>query len=488
MVIKRVKAIKDLLLDKLDANLSRIDDLERIVCLLSENSQTSQSKLDVLEKIASQLFTNSTTSQDKLELLEYLISQQTFNDNSSLQTSIYLIELLQKWLPDIQQQYTNLLPQIQREIQQQHYGLFSQVQGKIEWHHKSLLLQLQGEVQQQNQALLTQLQGEVQQQNQALLTQLQGEIQQQHQALLTQLQGEVQQQHQALLTQLQGEIQWQYNTLLDNSGLRVKAENNQGESLEPEEKLIAFLYSFLPSRKAIDIGANRGDISESLLKAGYQVYAFEPYTPVFEQLCQRLQQNSDFQAYNIAIGSHDTTMDFHICSDQSEAGIFQNPSLYNTLFPHSMPSGLTFTETQPVTVRSLESLHQTGEISHDIGLVKIDTEGYDLEVIQGMGKAQYPVVVAEFWDKNHIFGQSGTLNRLDLLVEGMKKRDYHWYLVIARSDKPSNYDFNYDIFFYGNYPQTVDNSWGNVFFFREYEVFKQAFSWCSAFLPMAYLR
>jgi hypothetical protein len=27
-----------------------------------------------------------------------------------------------------------------------------------------------------------------------------------------------------------------------------------------------------------------------------------------------------------------------------------------------------------------------------------------------------------------------------------------------------------------------------VFFFREYEVFKQAFSWCSAFLPMAYLR
>jgi FkbM family methyltransferase len=473
MVIKRVKAIKDLLLDKLDANLSRIDDLERIVCLLSENSQVSQSKLDILEKIASQLFTNSTTSQDKLEVLEYLISQQTFNDNSSLQASIYLIELLQKWLPDIQQQYTNLLPQIQREIQQQHYSLFSQIQGKLDWQYKSLLAQVQGEIQQQHSSLISQVQGEIQRQNEALLTQVQGEIQRQNEALLT---------------QVQGEIQRQYNTLLDNSGLRVKAENNQGESLEPEEKLIAFLYSFLPSRKAIDIGANCGDISESLLRVGYQVYAFEPYTPVFENLCQRLQGNPDFHAYNIAIGSHDTSMDFHICSDQSEEQIFQNPSLYNTLFPHSMPPGLTFTETQSVTVRSLESLHQTGEISQDIGLVKIDTEGYDLEVIQGMGKAQYPVVIAEFWDKNHIFGQSGTLNRLDLLVEGMKKRDYHWYLVIARSDKPSNYDFNYDIFFYGNYPQTVDSSWGNVFFFREYEVFKEAFSWCSAFLPMAYLR
>jgi FkbM family methyltransferase len=418
-----------------------------------------------LEKIVSQLSTNSTTSQDKLDLLETLLSQQTFNDNSSLQACIYLIELLQKWLPDIQQQYTNLLPQIQRELQQQHYGLFSQVQGKLDWQHKSLLGQIQEEIRQQHSGLISQLQGEIREQYSDIISQIKDDYQ-----------------------HLQADLHQQYNALLDNSGLRVKAENNRGEDLEPEEKLIAFLYSFLPSRKAIDIGANRGDISESLLKAGYQVYAFEPYTPVFEQLCQRLQQNSDFQAYNIAIGSHDTTMDFHICSDQSEAGIFQNPSLYNTLLPHSMPQGLNFTETRPVQVRSLESLHQTGEISHDIGLVKIDTEGYDLEVIQGMGKAQYPVVVAEFWDKNHIFGQSGTLNRLDLLVEGMKKRDYHWYLVIARSDKPSNYDFNYDIFFYGNYPQTVDNSWGNVFFFREYEVFKQAFSWCSAFLPMAYLR
>ncbi|MCZ8119748.1 MAG: FkbM family methyltransferase [Microcystis sp. LE18-22.4A] len=465
MVIQRFKAIKDLLLDKLDTTLSRIDDLEKIAGFLSENANSSQSKLDSLEQITSQLVKNNTDSQEKLRLLEQLIAEQTFNDNSSLQTSIYLIELLQKWFPDLQKQYNHLLPQIQRELQQQHYGLFSQIQGKLDWQHKSLLGQIQEEIRQQHSVLISNLQEEIRQQYSGIISQIKDDYQ-----------------------HLQADLHQQYNALLDNSGLRVKAENNRGEDLEPEEKLITFLYSFLPSRKAIDIGANRGDISESLLKAGYQVYAFEPYTPVFEQLCQRLQQNSDFQAYNIAIGSHDTTMDFHICSDQSEAGIFQNPSLYNTLFPHSMPQGLNFTETRPVQVRSLESLHQTGEISHDIGLVKIDTEGYDLEVIQGMGKAQYPVVVAEFWDKNHIFGQSGTLNRLDLLVEGMKKRDYHWYLVIGRSDKPSNYNFNYDIFFYGNYPQTVDNSWGNVFFFREYEVFKQALSWCSTFLPMAYLQ
>ncbi|MGV2388319.1 MAG UNVERIFIED_CONTAM: hypothetical protein LVR29_08340 [Microcystis novacekii LVE1205-3] len=70
---------------------------------------------------------------------------------------------------------------------------------------------------------------------------------------------------------------------------------------------------------------------------GYQVYAFEPYTPVFENLCQRLQGNPDFHAYNIAIGSHDTTMDFHICSDQSEEQIFQIPRYIILFFPTLCP-------------------------------------------------------------------------------------------------------------------------------------------------------
>ena len=88
MVIQRFKAIKDLLLDKLDTTLSRIDDLEKIAGFLSENANSSQSKLDSLEQITSQLVKNNTDSQEKLRLLEQLIAEQTFNDNSSLQTCL----------------------------------------------------------------------------------------------------------------------------------------------------------------------------------------------------------------------------------------------------------------------------------------------------------------------------------------------------------------------------------------------------------------
>src|SRR5271154_4847316 len=56
----------------------------------------------------------------------------------------------------------------------------------------------------------------------------------------------------------------------------------------PEAGLMAFLYSYLPDPTVIDIGANIGDISDCLLRAGYDVYAFEPNPPVYERLLTRL--------------------------------------------------------------------------------------------------------------------------------------------------------------------------------------------------------
>ncbi|MGC8714323.1 MAG: hypothetical protein ACP5RH_18205, partial [Leptodesmis sp.] len=39
---------------------------------------------------------------------------------------------------------------------------------------------------------------------------------------------------------------------------------------DPETRLMAYLYSYLPSRCAIDIGANIGEVSNKLLEAGYE--------------------------------------------------------------------------------------------------------------------------------------------------------------------------------------------------------------------------
>ena len=111
----------------------------------------------------------------------------------------------------------------------------------------------------------------------------------------------------------------------------------------------------------------------------------------------------------------------------------------------------------PVPVRTLESLRRGGEIPNRAGVLKIDTEGFDLEVIRGMGTETSPVVMAEFWDARHSFGQSGK-GRLEDLVNEMRQRGYHWHIVIYHLEEAAT------ISYYCNQVRTVPNSWGNALF------------------------
>jgi FkbM family methyltransferase len=245
-------------------------------------------------------------------------------------------------------------------------------------------------------------------------------------------------------------------------------------------ELMTYLYSYLPHRLAVDIGANRGDVSSRLLQAGYQVYAFEPFPPVIDKLKNRLGNHPNFRLFPLAIGSENQTQELHIATDETPDNTYQDASFYSSLTKHSLSEGLVFTDTIPVTVKTLASLHDGEELPEDIGLVKIDTEGFDLEVIKGMGNYRYPVVVAEFWDQNFPFGRSGAMNQLPDLVNAMKERDYHWHLVIYRIWGSS------DVSYYCNSAYSLDNSWGNVFFFQDYHVFHQALLWSASVMPATY--
>jgi FkbM family methyltransferase len=224
----------------------------------------------------------------------------------------------------------------------------------------------------------------------------------------------------------------------------------------PDVGLLAYLFCFLSNGNALDIGANTGEISQRLLDAGYEVFAFEPFPPIFAQLASSLANREHFHANHFAIACMDGEMDLHIVSDE-------------------------FARKAKVPVRSLQSLRQAGEIPAGIGVIKLDTEGYDLEVIRGMGDCSCQVLMANFWDRNMPFGKSGAMNRLDDLVAELRPRGYRWYIVIYRLEgKPISY--------YCNQPHSVGGSWGNAIFFKDQPIFQEALQWCSAVLPVTYFR
>jgi len=424
-IVSRTKIVKDLFLDKLDNIIQKIESLG----VFFESSSLSNDKLD--------------------NIIQKIESLGVFFENSSLANSDHLQEL-GKELNALKQSTNYLLE------------------------NDAFLLQASLD----SVKALGDLLQEAKQQNKVL-----SDIYSEHQQFYNKILEEFQSSQASSLLSIKEEFQSsQASSLLAiKKSLKIIGDNNYNENIEIQ--LMVFLYSFLPYQRAIDIGANKGDVSVELLKAGYEVYAFEPFKPIFEELSNRLGNELSFHAFPLAIGSKNEVRELHIAKDTTESQIHGHYSLFSSINLHSLPEGLVFSDAISVEVRNLANLHESGSIPKEIGLVKIDTEGFDLEVIWGMEDYRYPVVIAEFWDSKLSFGQSGDIHKLEDLIKEMKDKHYKWYIVIYRV---MGDDYTWQASYYCNSCRSVENSLGNVFFFQDYEVFSQSLKWCSAVMTATY--
>jgi FkbM family methyltransferase len=114
----------------------------------------------------------------------------------------------------------------------------------------------------------------------------------------------------------------------------------------------------------LDIGANIGCITQALEYEGYNVVAFEPQLEVFNVLKKNAVNST---CYNLGLGSQNTTakMPKIRYDDKNNIG--------------GMSIGTaSHLGTVDVEVRTLDSFN-----FNNVGLIKIDVEGYEEEVLRG---------------------------------------------------------------------------------------------------------
>jgi FkbM family methyltransferase len=445
-IAQRVKAVKDLFLEKLDNLILKSDQqISQSSSLSEENTKIHHNTNILLEK-----------TREVQSISNYLMENGILLLKSSIDTVKGIQQILdafQRW----QEKTDNMLSKMRTESQ----------------HSLS-------EMRAESQHSLSEMRAE----SQHSFSEIRAESQQYYQYTIQKL-IEIQENSRSQETFIRETLANIYSDI-HNQKFKVVTDLPSFKDIEAE--LMSYLYSYLPHHRAVDIGANRGEVSHRLLQAGYEVYAFEPFPPVVEKLKERLGNKPNLHIFPFALGKVNEERELHIVSDEKLLSNPDGPQLYpdsdytllSSLSKHSLPEGLIFTETIPISVRNLESLHASSEIPSDIGLVKIDTEGSDLEVILGMGEHRYPVVVAEFWDSKFPFGQFGANNKLEDLVDEMRGRGYDWFIVIYKIFLSN------DVSYYCNNKFSIENSWGNVFFFQDYQVFSQALKWCSAVMPATY--
>jgi len=165
-------------------------------------------------------------------------------------------------------------------------------------------------------------------------------------------------------------------------------------------RLRKFYHQFLHSGDlAFDIGAHLGNRTQAWLDLGVRVIAIEPQPVCIDYLRRKFSRDSRFTLLPAALGKMDTKVEFKInrmnptISTARDADWQEKINQYSTFNAH-------WDETISVPQHTLDQLISWYGIPR---FCKIDTEGFEWEVIQGLHQS-IPQLSIEFlaFDKQRI--------------------------------------------------------------------------------------
>jgi FkbM family methyltransferase len=161
---------------------------------------------------------------------------------------------------------------------------------------------------------------------------------------------------------------------------------------------LMFLRDLLAQLKidcVLDVGANRGQFAGELRKIGYSgpIVSFEPVSTEFRAMRERFRKDSRWTGHQIALGSRDESRDIMIPRLTVMSSFLEPVATKESPLHHlgHWPGGLM---RETVEIRRLDGLLPSilPEPSVSRIFLKMDTQGYDLEVFRGasgsLGKIQ----------------------------------------------------------------------------------------------------
>lgn len=153
-----------------------------------------------------------------------------------------------------------------------------------------------------------------------------------------------------------------------------RGEQRNSPECNGEYWLLSKLIEHVPDQGVLlDVGANLGHWSETALKLADQIgkkidlHAFEPSSATRQQLVARLSSREGIQVSALALSSA-----------VGEANFFSNGegSGTNSLDPYSG------SEVERVATSTIDA-YLSEECIENVAMIKVDTEGFDFEVIKG---------------------------------------------------------------------------------------------------------
>ena len=167
----------------------------------------------------------------------------------------------------------------------------------------------------------------------------------------------------------------------------------------------------LDIEKIIDIGAHKGEFLEKMLKIEKvnSFYAFEPQKNIFNELREKFSKNKKVTLYNFAMDKEITNKKLKInrLSMKSSLAEVNENSLYLKFINFLAQSKSSFEGEYEVKTTTVDKIFE--DISLQKALLKIDVEGFEMNVIKGsqmkLGEISFIMLENQFGNhfKNNSF-------------------------------------------------------------------------------------
>jgi FkbM family methyltransferase len=243
---------------------------------------------------------------------------------------------------------------------------------------------------------------------------------------------------------------------------------------EIEDLFLPCWHAWVEHPTAVDVGAHVGNFSSALIESGFETWALEPNPLIFPRLTRRFQGEAIFHALNLAASSRRAIL--HLRSVEYDADApdrLERNTLFSSLRKHPVFEGLRFAGSQAVVAWPLADLARARLIPNNIGILKIDAEGHDPDVLRGLGGLRPDIVIVEFWNREFVFNRDQTANDIDTYVALLEPLGYNWSMTIFRD--PETEKVGYSL----ARTQTPARTWGNIAFFRSEAVLEATLDWCA---------
>lgn len=130
----------------------------------------------------------------------------------------------------------------------------------------------------------------------------------------------------------------------------------------------------------LDVGANIGQYASLVRSRGYQgrIVSFEPLSIAFAELQKSAQADPAWQVLNVALGTVQTTAMLNVAGYSESSSILPMCDRHVAALPQS-----AYVRSEAVTVVPLDLLESQFVRANDVVWLKLDVQGYEMQVLEG---------------------------------------------------------------------------------------------------------